>query len=493
MMGVALFSSRIVINALGEVDYGIYGIVGGIVAIFAVLKGALSDATQRFLNIALGRDDEIQIARTYNMSLIIYVLIALLVVFLAETVGLWFLNNYLNIPPDRMQAAKIVYHFSVAASAIAILSVPLDAVIVAYEKMSFYAYMSILEALLKLGVAFIICLDGFDKLKFYAMLMCALFLVVALFKFFYCRSKFKATRFKLVKDKTLFTSLMNFSAWTFFGKISYLANSHGINILFNIFNGVKVNAAMGIANIVNVAFYDFVNNFQIAFKPQLIKRYAENNMPAFISLIFKTSKFSFYLSFFIFLPFFLNTEFVLNVWLKNMVPEYGVGFARLLVAYSLIGGVSAPIWLSVQATGKIKTYQLIASFLFFLNLPIAFIMLYLGFNPLYVMGARILVNIAASIWRVFYVQKLYGFPALEYIRKIWGMMFAVAIVASLIPSLSLLFIPEGWSRFLVSGTLSVLCVSATVMTMGVTSGERSFIINMLKEKFVFLKKFQNNI
>ena len=464
MMLVQLYTSRIVLQTLGVDDFGIYNVVGGVVVLFSFLNAAMSSATQRFLNFELGKKDLVQVGRVFSMSMTVHFVIAGTVLILAETVGLWLLNSELNIPAERMLAANWVYQFSVASTLLGILLVPYNATIIAYERMAFYAWTSILKALLLLGIVYLLVIGNTDKLILYAGLVFAVNALMQVVYVVYCRRAFPQTAiYKPFRDKKLFRELISFSGWSLFGGVADMCNSQGINMVMNIFCGVAVNAAMGIANQVNAAVYQFVSNFQIAFNPQLVKSYASNERERFISLIFRTSKFSFFLTFFLVLPICLNIDFILKLWLGD-VPAYTAEFVQLTLAYSLISSLSAPLWMSVQATGEIRNYQLIVSFLILINLPLAYAVLKLGLPPTWALGVRVVMNFFTTLWRVFYLRGKIGLPTGKFLRGVIFKSFFVGGLATTIPVFVFQNIHDGWIQLVASGTCA--CLSTFRLVLG---------------------------
>ena len=320
IMGVTLYTSRIVLNALGVEDFGIYNIVGGVVILFSFINNALSSATQRFLNFEIGRGDVLGTKRVFSMSLTIHLFVALFVVLLAETVGLWFLNTQMNIPTERMAAANLVYQFSILTVCISFVQIPYYASVVAYEKMSFFAYIAIIEVILKLLIVVLLIYVGFDKLRLYSILTFLVAVLVFVCYKYYCNTRLDLSRYKYFWDKILFSKLLNFSGWMLFGAAAGVSATQGVNILLNIFYGVTVNAAMGISTQVNSAVNKFVSNFQTAFMPQITKLYAIGDFEHLRKLIGQSSRFSFLLLFALACPLMLNIDFVLKLWLKT-VPE----------------------------------------------------------------------------------------------------------------------------------------------------------------------------
>ena len=392
IMAVTLYTSRVVLNVLGVEDFGIYNVVGGIVVMFSFLNGAMATSTQRFLSFSLGKNDQEQVARVFSMSMTTHISIALIVLLLAETFGLWIFYRYLNIPPERMGAAQWVYQLSVLTFCISIIRVPYNAGIIAYERMSFYAYISIVEVCLKLGMVILLQYLGSDKLILYALLMALTTGIVTFIYKLYCCKTFSVCRYHYFWDKHLYKELISFSGWSLFGSAANVGVQQGINILLNVFFGVVTNAALGIANQVSSAVSQLVGNFQTAFNPALVKSYASGDYSYFVRLIFQTSRFSYFLLFIIALPLYLCMPFVLKVWL-DIVPEYTVVFCRWMLVFVLIDAVSAPLWISVQAIGKIRSYQLLMSALIFLNIPLSWLLLRLGKDAEWVMQVRVGINL----------------------------------------------------------------------------------------------------
>jgi len=478
-MLVSLYTVRVVLNTLGAEDYGIYNVVAGLVVLFSFLNGAMTSATQRFLNYSLGQNDNDQAKEIFSVSFIIHILIAILVIILAETIGLWFFYTWLKIPPNRQTAAFVVYQFSVVVTIVNILRVPYNAVIIAHEKMYFFALVSIIEAVLKLGAVFLLLVISFDSLIVYAFLVCIIAIILFLCHKFYCNNKFDVANFRYCKNKELFRQLAGFSGWSVFGGFANVSSTHGTNMLVNIFYGVTVNAALGIAMQVNSAVFYFVSNFQTAFNPQIIKSYAAKDYDYFMRLIFRTSKISFFLLFFFVLPLYVNMDFVLQLWLKN-VPEYTIAFTRLILIFSLADAVSGPLWMSIQATGNIKKYQVIVSCFIFANLPLSFLLLWLGFSPVWVLIIKTGLNILTLIWRIFFLSKRIELSIIDFLRDVIIPVIIIAGISGLITIfLSSYFL--NWSALIISCIVSTLCVSSLIYCIGLNSEEKKELQNWVKK------------
>ena len=480
IMAVTLYTSRVVLNVLGVEDFGIYNVVGGIVVMFSFLNGAMATSTQRFLSFSLGKNDQEQVARVFSMSMTTHISIALIVLLLAETFGLWIFYRYLNIPPERMGAAQWVYQLSVLTFCISIIRVPYNAGIIAYERMSFYAYISIVEVCLKLGMVILLQYLGSDKLILYALLMALTTGIVTFIYKLYCCKTFSVCRYHYFWDKHLYKELISFSGWSLFGSAANVGVQQGINILLNVFFGVVTNAALGIANQVSSAVSQLVGNFQTAFNPALVKSYASGDYSYFVRLIFQTSRFSYFLLFLIALPLYLCMPFVLKVWL-DIVPEYTVVFCRWMLVFVLIDAVSAPLWISVQAIGKIRSYQLLMSALIFLNIPLSWLLLRLGKDAEWVMQVRVGINLLTFICRIIYLQKRKVISSYLYLREVISPVVLVSVLSVPLP----LWIGcnySGLKGFLLLSGVSVILSGVAIWFLGLRKSERDFIWTSFRNK-----------
>ena len=480
IMAVTLYTSRVVLNVLGVEDFGIYNVVGGIVVMFSFLNGAMATSTQRFLSFSLGKNDQEQVARVFSMSMTTHISIALIVLLLAETFGLWIFYRYLNIPPERMGAAQWVYQLSVLTFCISIIRVPYNAGIIAYERMSFYAYISIVEVCLKLGMVILLQYLGSDKLILYALLMALTTGIVTFIYKLYCCKTFSVCRYHYFWDKHLYKELISFSGWSLFGSAANVGVQQGINILLNVFFGVVTNAALGIANQVSSAVSQLVGNFQTAFNPALVKSYASGDYSYFVRLIFQTSRFSYFLLFIIALPLYLCMPFVLKVWL-DIVPEYTVVFCRWMLVFVMIDAVSAPLWISVQAIGKIRSYQLLMSALIFLNIPLSWLLLRLGKDAEWVMQVRVGINLLTFICRIIYLQKRKVISSYLYLREVISPVVLVSVLSVPLP----LWIGcnySGLKGFLLLSGVSVILSGVAIWFLGLRKSERDFIWTSFRNK-----------
>jgi len=486
MMLTALFTSRIVLDVLGAADYGLNNIIGGVVVLFSFLNSALLSATQRFLNFHLGRQDYKQTNVVFCMSMNTYLLLSIVVVVLGETVGLWFVNTQLNIPSERMYAAQWVYQFTLIQFVINLLRVPYNASIIAYEKMNFYAYVSLVEVIAKLLVVYLLYITTFDKLIFYSFLYTIVPLIVAFIYKIYCNRNFDTTKYKRIWDRIAFKEMFSFSGWSLFGSLANLAAQQGLNILINIFYGVTVNAAAGIANQVSTNVYGFISNFQTAFQPQIVKTYAAKEVERFHKLIFQTSKFSYFMVLVLVLPILFTIDGILDIWLKE-VPKYTAIFCRLILVFLSIEAITAPLWMSVQATGKIRNYQILVASLIFLNFPVAYIVLKLGMPVYSVWVIRIIVNIVVMIARYIYMKKKLNFPLLSYLKAVIAPILSVTFVAIPIPLILNYMIHGFWQNMIIVGIATFALTILDVYFVGMNTHEKLLVRNMILKKIPFLK------
>ncbi|WP_289024194.1 MATE family efflux transporter [uncultured Salegentibacter sp.] len=428
VMGVALYMSRIVLEQLGVSDYGIYSLVGGIVALFGFLNSSMSSATQRYLAFDLGKRDEERLQKTFSATLTIHIAIAILILIIAETIGLWYVNFKVVLPPDRLFAANVVYQFSVLTALVGIIQVPYDALIIAYEKMNVYAYISIVEVMLKLVLVFSLVVYGGDKLIAYAVMMFLVSLIIRLAYQLYCRRNYSASKYKFEYDRIYYKELIGYSGWNLFGGVASVSRGQGINIVLNLFFGTVVNAAYGLTLQVQSAVNQFVINFQKAVNPKIIKNYSEGNSEQMHKLIIQSSKFSFLLMFLLVAPILFNTEFILNLWLKKP-PKFTVIFVQLSLVSILIDSISYSFRTGIQATGNIKGYQATVGIIQILSIPISLIWLYLGGQPEAVFYSIIVVTFLSLLSRIYFVKKQLRINLHHFFTQVLGRIFFISALA----------------------------------------------------------------
>ena len=475
-MGISLFTSRVILQTLGVEDYGISSVVGGVISMFTFINAAMVSSTQRYLNFELVRGDANQLRNVFSTSLQIHALIALAIIVLSETVGLWFLNEKLVIPEARMTAAMWVYQCSILSCAVSIMSTPYNAVIVAHEKMSAFAYISILDVSLKLLVVYLLVVLPFDKLIILAILNLLVQLFIRYIYTLYCHRHFPESYFQFRFNKTLFKEMFGFAGWSFWGNLAAILYTQGLNMMLNIFFGPIVNAARGIAVQVQSAVQQFVGGFQTALNPQITKNYASNNLPQMHSLMFRSARFSFLLLFFLSLPVLMETNFILTLWLKT-VPDDAVIFTQIMICISLIYTTANPCIIANQATGKVKIYQMVVGGILLLILPISYVVLKLGAPAYSVFIVHFCIESLAQFSRMYMLRKLIHLPLWQYMKNIYIPIVSTVAIAIILPLVVRMQVAEGWLRFLAVGFTCVLSVGASSYFIGFTKQERVFFLD----------------
>ncbi len=480
-MGVSFYTSRIVLNALGVEDYGIYNVVGGVVVMFSFLNGTMTAATQRFLSYAIGKGDERLLQDMFNQTVSLHVVIAGAIVVLGECVGYWFVTHRLSIPLERMEATVWVFHCSLLCLMLNVVQVPYNAMIIAQERMEAYAYFSIADVLLKLGVAFAVVYTGFDRLKTYSLLLFLVAVVTLTLYVGFCRIKF-GTRTRPFWDKALCRSLAGFAGWNLSAHFALLARTQGVNILLNLFFGPTLNAVRGIAVQVSGVISLFVSNFQMAVNPQLVKSYAQGEMERMRSLIYLSSKFSFLLLSMLVVPFYLECDQVLTLWLKS-VPDYATLFARLTLIAMLAETLAGTLAYGALATGKIRNYQLTLS-AFFLLIPVLVYALFkLGAQPFTAYAVEIMFNLGALGLRLYFVRKMTGLSARVYVRKVVGVSLLVLLLNAVLAYSVKEAMSETFLRILAVAATSVLTTSVGGYLVVLDRQERSTVNQTMKKLY----------
>lgn len=483
-MGVALYTSRIVLQTLGIDDFGIYHVVAGFVSMLGFLHGAMSSATQRFLAFELAKPGKKDMPGIFTMSINIHILIAVVVLILGETVGLWFVKTQMTIPVDRMLAAEWVFHISLVSFMVTIISVPYNALIIANEKMSVFAWVSILDVTLKLLIVFMLGWFGFDKLILYALFSLSVVLIVFFIYRTYCHAKFKDSQFKLYWDQALFKVMVSYTGWNLWGNVAAVMSGQGVNILLNIFFGPAVNAARAIAMQVSAALNSFVQNIQVAVNPQIIKSYAENNMEFMYRLVCYGAKYNFFVLLLLSLPVLNNLEVILQLWL-GAVPEYTNVFTKLIIITILIDSLSPSLMTAAQATGRIKLYQFVVGGLLLLNVPISYIVLKMGYAPDIVFYVAISLSVMALIARIYLISALIEMKKTTYLFDTLIPVFLVILSVLSVNSFLNINLGSSLLNFLISVSLTGVLVICAVLFVGLNKREKVMLLKMtlnLKKK-----------
>lgn len=484
IMVVTLYTSRVVLAELGISDYGVYNVVGGVVMMFAFLNNSMATATQRYLTFELGKGNTERIKKVFATALNIHVVIAVIIVVLAETIGLLFLNVKMNIPSDRMVAANWVYQFSVLTFCTNIIQVPYNAALISHEKMSIYAYISILEAFLKLAIVYLLVISPIDKLIIYALLVFVVQFIIRGIYQYYCKKKYSECRFALVWDKALYKEMSGFAGWNLFGSIAWLLRDQGLNIILNLFFGPVVNAARSVSMQVSNAVMGFISNFLVALNPQITKKYANNNIPDMQNLAYSGLKFSFILLFLIALPLSLNIDFVLHLWLKE-VPQYTNYFVILILVDSLVGNLfGIPLMTSLSATGNIKKYQVVVSLIIILIVPVSYGVLKLHNGPASVFYVSIVLTLISGFARFLFCRRQIGFSLRLLCKQVLLRIVGVLLFSLPLPLYLRLciFKEDTMLSFIVLCGVSIICVIVPTWFVGLKGSERMMLITTIKNR-----------
>lgn len=479
LMFIGLFTSRVVLNALGVMDYGIYSVVGGFTGLFAIVTQSMSSTISRYVTFELGKGIQDQMSRVFCTSVNIQIIYAIVIVLLAETIGLWFVNEKLVIPDERISAANILYQLSILSMVLGLISVPYDACIVAHERMSVFAWITMYEAVGKLVVAYALYLHLMDNLILFGLLLAGIVWTQRGIYLWYCKRHFPECSYSWVLDRSLLKSMFKFAGWNLIGSSSALLRDQGSNILINLFFGPTVNAARGIASNVLGKVTAFSNSFMTALNPQITKSYASGDNSGMFDLIYKGARFSPFLMLIFILPIVLNAEYILQLWL-GIVPEHTAWFIRLILIFAMFETISHPLMTAVKATGKIRNYQIIVGGLQMLNLPI----IYLCFQKGYPVESHLLVAIIIGqiclFARLVMLHNQMGLRPFHFLRHVYLKIIVVILCSSLLPISVYIMMDDGFLRFAITSILSMLMVCITVYLLGCTPHERVIIVSKMR-------------
>lgn len=485
VMLVSFYTARVVLKVLGAEDYGIYNVVGGIVVMFSFLARTLASASNRYFAFDLGRKDYDHLSKVFSVTLILYVIITVVVVIIAETVGLWFLHTRMTIPSERMFAADWVFQLTVLSFSISLLMTPYQAMVIANERMGVYAYIGILEVFLKLGLVVLLSfINAYDKLVLYAILMFGSHVIVEGAYFIYCMKKIPSSHFHFYWEGKLAKEIASFSGWNFFGALSTVIRGQGINILLNTFFSPVVNAARGVAESVNSALTSFSNNFYTAVRPQITKYYSQGENNETLKLVFRSSRLSFYLMMFLSVPTLVFVKPILSHWLTS-VPDYTVIFTELVIITALIDSLSHPLMTLSQATGKVKVYQAVVGSITILNLPISWFFLKLGYNPEITAFVTLILSVFAQLARMLILRKTASFPIRKYLTEVVYRVLITGVISLFLSFLVYLFLFGSSTSLLlliVYFSCSVLLSMGVIALVGMSKDERKWVFGFVQEK-----------
>ena len=474
MMVIGFVTTRVMLKALGVDNYGINNVVGGLVSMFSMLSASLSGAVSRFFTFGLGKGDMKHLRVVFSTSINIHIVLAVIVLLAIETVGVWFLNHRMVIAPDRLDAANWVLQCSTLIFAVNLLSVPYRAAIIAHERMSAFAYLTIFDATAKLLIVCAIYFYGGDKLKLLAVLNIIPAIISQVIYWRYCKRNFVECNYQCVYDKKLFGEIFSFAGWSFIGNTAGLMKNEGVNVVINTFFGTSINTARGIAMQVNGIVMQFISNFTMALNPQIIKDYASGQLERMHKLMFQGTKLSYYIFMILSIPIIFEIEAFLQVWLGE-VPAHTVLFTRLVLVLSLAEIISYMLITAQTATGKIKVYQIVVGGILLLNLPVSYLLLRWGWFPEVTVIVAIIVSQLCLVARLWFLRRMIDFPVGKFVTKVYCNVVVVTLLSLIVPAVCYVLMPSGVARFFVLCSLSVVSSAAAIYFVGCNREERVMI------------------
>ena len=481
MLLIGLYTSRVILNVLGVKDYGTYNVVGGVVSMFSLISGSMSSAISRFLTFELGRGNEEHLKRVFSTSINVQFIMALIIIVATEIVGVWFLNNKMNIPEGRMEAANWVMQCSILSFVVGLLMSPYNASIISHEKMSIYAYVSIWDAIMKLAIVFALYISPYDKLKTYAVLLLCVSLMTTFIYWIYCKRHFPECTYHRVLDKKLLKEITSYAGWGIVGDGAWILNTQGVNILINLFFGVALNAARGIATTVDHMVQQFVRNFMVALNPQITKSYAAGDFDYMHKLIFFGSKYSYFLMLLFMVPICLETRMLLTLWLK-IVPDYAVVFTQLSLMASMCMMLSNTLTTSIAATGKIRNYQLVVGMMSLSIFPMTWIAFKIGMSPISCYVIYLIVFFLMIFAKIRLVKNKIYMSGWDYVKKVLVKSALVTVLAIIIPCSICFCQDDSFLRLIEICIVSLCCTLWSVYYVGMDDEEKTFIVGCIRKK-----------
>lgn len=479
VMAISLYLSRIVLKALGVVDYGIYNVIGGVIAFLGVFNSSMGAAAQRFMTFDLGRNNVESLKRSFSACLNLYIILSGFVLLLSETIGLWFINTKLNIPSDRTTAANFVYQFTIFTSITSLLQNPFCASITAHERMDAFAWISIFDILARLGLSFLVLYSSQDHLIIYSGLIALEFLIVSTIYYAFCRRNFIECRFRMFFDKSLYKRLLSYSGWNLFGASAGIIGGQGVNIMLNMFFGPAVNAARGITMQISGAVSQFFGNFYTAVRPQIVKYYADNDLQRMHGLILNSARLAYYMALIVIVPIYIELPYIINLWLGS-TPDHLIIFARLTLICCLVDCLSNPLMSAALASDKIRNYQIVVAFSTFLAFPLSYFSIKVSNSPTAPFIVSIFISVLSMILRAYFVDKLVGLKIQKFITAVVFKVLPATIIAPILPLAFAASMPNSFLRLALTVTTSVLFSAIAIFTTGINHEERRMVINKIK-------------
>lgn len=481
MMIIGLYTSRVILNTLGIEDYGIYNVVGGVVTMFSIISSSLSSSVSRFLTFEIGRGDFERLKQVFSTSVVVQIVLAIGVMIIIEILGVWFLNYKMNIPAARMEAANFVMQCSILSFGLSIINTPFNASIIAHERFGIFAYLTLSDSILKLLIVFLLSVTPYDPLKTYAILLLAVTVFVQLIYLIYCRRHFNECRFELKCNKALIKEMGGFAGWSFFGNTSWILNTQGIDILINLFFGVTLNAARGIANQVNNIVQGFVSNFMTALNPQITKSYAKGDFEYLQRLVFQGAKYSYFLMLFFALPLCLETKQILVLWLK-IIPEYAVPFVRLTLISTMIFVLGNTLSTAQSSTGKMKVMAIGTSMVTFLEFPLVYVSFKLGMSAISCYLIHIFIYSVLLFVKINIVKRYIYISYMNFVQEVLFKVLLVTLLALIFPLFIILTMDDSFWRLLIIAFVGCLTTLISVFGVGMNSSERTYMLSFFLRK-----------
>jgi len=479
VLGITLYTTRAILSVLGVEDYGVYNVVCGFVSMFAFLNTSMSNGIQRYFNYELGKNGAKAAIKVYNTSLVIQATLALIIIIIVEGIGVWYLHNKMVIPVDRMIAAEWIFQFAIASFLFVIMQAPYTAAVMAHERMDFFAFVSILDAVLSLLVVFALPYLPFDALMIYGFLLLLVKATDFSIYFIYCKKNFEEIKFKKVLNKELFRHMLGFSGWNLFGSFSGVVREHGVSLIMNLFFGPVVNAARGVAAQINAGLQSFVHNITTPVRPQVVQSYAQGNIKRTMNLTYSISKLSCYLLTMLALPVCLEIDLVLKIWLGNNIPNHAASFAIIVIACSYQGNLNAAVSSVVHATGRMRKYQLYCSLVKIVSVPVAYMLLKLGMSPEKALLSVFFFDIMGHITALFILRQLIEFSVVDYHKRVvWPIILVLLLSLTITYSVHSI-IENDYIRFGAVLITSFLAVGFSFYYVGLDSSERAFVIQLV--------------
>jgi len=480
---VSLYTSRVILHALGVENFGLYSVIAGVLALFTFINGTLYQATSRFITFEIGKKNIGRAAQVFTNAFTLHFIMGIIIVIMGETIGLYIVNYILDIPTDRLFACNILYQTVIISTFVSVVQMSNGALIIAHERMNYYAIMGLFASFIRLCIAIVIQYIPYDKLISLAILNLLLSLIVAIMQDYYCNKNFNQIfSWKLKLHKKLSKEMGTFSFWQLIGAAAFMLRMQGVTILMNVFFGAAVNAANAIAYQVNSAVNGFVSNITVAANPQITKNYANSKFAEMTSLLFRAGKMSFFLLVIICTPIILETDFILTLWLGDGYPQYASIMTKLVLLIAIVESYTYSIGCAINATGNVKYYQLVICGIMLTIFPIAWVLFKLGLPPYAGLEAYLFTSIVALFSRLYFIKSQLDIPYSEYIHKVFLRTIPILIISIIVPFIISQCMPDGWLRFFIVTFVTELLALSGIYYIGLDSGERYMIVNLIKSK-----------